>query len=144
MTAAASWAAAGERRGRARLVVVLQEADHLVLVIEIGVEVLADRPDVAVAQPIVQPLVVGVVESLLLQRPFEIPVDLGHEAEAGRLLAHARGGSRPEGLRAEAPRPLEHVGQHQHRHVAAHAVALSGDLHERSRSSPPAWRDLRS
>jgi hypothetical protein len=34
-----------ERRGRARLVVVFQEAGHLVLVVGACVEVLADRPD---------------------------------------------------------------------------------------------------
>ena len=123
--------AGGKRRGRARLVVVFQEAGHLVLVIEARVEVLADRPRVPLAQPVVQPLVVRVVEPLLLQRPFEIPVDLGHEAEAGHVFSHARGGSRPERLRAEAPRSLEDVGQHQHGHVAADAVALSGNLHQR-------------
>ena len=78
-----------ERGRRARLVVVLQEARELVLVVEPGVEVLAHRPRVAFAQAVVEPLVVGVVEALLLQRPFQVPVDLGHEAEARDSLAHA-------------------------------------------------------
>ena len=78
-----------ERGGRPRLVVVLQEAGQLVLVIQPGVEVLAHRPRVSLAQAVVEPLVVGVVEPLLLQRPFQVPVDLGHEAEARDPLPDA-------------------------------------------------------
>ena len=61
-------------------------------------EVLAHRPGVPFAKPVVEPLVVGVVEALLLQRPFQIPIDLGHEAEARDALAHALDRLRPEGL----------------------------------------------
>ena len=40
-----------------------------------------------VLQPVVQPLVVAKVESLLLEVPFEIPICLGHEEEVRvRLL----------------------------------------------------------
>ena len=119
-----------ERRRGPRLVVVLQEAGQPVLVIEPGQEVLAHRPGVPLAQAVVQPLVVGVVEPLLLQRPFEVPVDLGHEAEVGDLLPHAPGRLRPERLGADAPGPLEDLGQDEHGHVAAHAVALPGDLQQ--------------
>jgi hypothetical protein len=83
---------------------------------------------VSVAQAIVESLVVGVIEPLLLERPFEVPVDLGHEGEAGSVLAHSPCGVGPEGLRANIPRPFEHVGEHQHGHVAADAVALTGDF----------------
>ncbi len=31
---------------------------------------------------------------------------------------------------ALAPCPLEHVGQNEHRHVASHTIALTGDLHQ--------------
>ena len=112
------------------LVVVLQEACELALVVEPGVEVLADRPGVSLAQPVVEALVVRVVEPLLQHRPLEVPVDLGHEAEARHALPHALGHPRPEGRRPAAPGPLEDVGQDEHRHVAADAVALPADLQE--------------
>ena len=73
MTAAASWTSGGNVGGRPRLVVVFQEAGHLVLVIQSRAEVLAHRPGVPLAEPVVQPFVVGVIESLLLQRPFAGP-----------------------------------------------------------------------
>ena len=47
--------------------------------------------------------------------------------KSGGLLADAPGRLRPEGLGRDAPGPLEDLGQDQHRHVAAHAVALPGD-----------------
>ena len=37
------------------------------------------------AQAVVESFVVGVVEALLLQRPFQVPVDLGHEEELRML-----------------------------------------------------------
>ena len=116
-----------EGRGGPRLVVVLQEPGELVLVVEPGVEVLAHRPRVPLAQAVVEPLVVGVVEPLLLHRPFEVPVHLGHEAEARHPLPHPPGRLRPEQRRPAAPGPLEDVRQDEHGHVAAHAVALAGD-----------------
>jgi hypothetical protein len=106
------------------------EAGQLVLVVEPGVKMLAHGPRVPFAEAVVQPLVVGVVESLLLQRPLQVPVDLGHETEIGGALPHPRDRSRPEERCLETPGPLEYVGQHQHGHVAAHTVALPRDLHE--------------
>ena len=85
------------------------------------------RPGMAFTEAIVEPFVVGVIESLLLQSPFEIPIDLGHETEAGRLFAHSLSGFGPEQLRLEAPSPLEDIGQDKHRHVAANSVTLPGD-----------------
>src|SRR6185503_10694426 len=52
--------------GRPRLVVIFQKAGQLVLVIQARVKMLAHRPGMSFAQPIVEPLVVGVIESLLL------------------------------------------------------------------------------
>ena len=119
-----------ERRRRPRLVVVLQETGELVLVIEARVEMLAHRPRMAFPEAIVEPLVVGVVEALLLQRPFQVPVDLGHEEEAGNTFPDPLGRRRPEERRSLAPGSLEDFGQDQHRHVAADAVALPGDPHQ--------------
>ena len=82
------------------------------------------------AQAVVEPLVVGVVEALLLQRPFHVPIDFRHEAEVRNLLAHAADRLGPERLGRDAPGPLEDFRQDQHRHVAAHAVALTGDSHQ--------------
>ena len=116
-----------ERGRRPRLVVVFQEAGHFVLVIQSREKMLAHRPGVTLAQAVVQPLVVGVIESLLLHRPFPVPVDLGHELEVRMFAPHGLGCLRPEEVSPDAPSAFEHVGQDQHGHVAAHAVALPGD-----------------
>ena len=68
-----------------------------VLVIPLRVEMLAHRPGVTLAEAVVQPFVVRVIESLLLQRPFQVPVGLGHEAGVGNLLPYTPGRLRPEG-----------------------------------------------
>src|SRR5437879_2278964 len=54
-----------------RLVVVFRKAGQLVLVIRPGLEVLPDRPGLPLSETVVKPFVVGVIEPLLLQRPFE-------------------------------------------------------------------------
>jgi hypothetical protein len=59
-----------------------------------------------------------------------VPIDLRHEAEARNPLAHASGRVRPEEWRAAAPGSFEDVWQHQHGHVATHAVTLSSDSKE--------------
>ena len=40
---------------------------------------------------------------------------------------HGLGRLRPEEIGPDAPGAFEHIGQDQHGHVAAHAVALLGD-----------------
>ena len=55
------------------------------LIVEVGAQMVAHRPGMALAKAVIQPLVVRVIEPLLLQGPFEIPVDLRHEQEAGRF-----------------------------------------------------------
>ena len=128
----------GEGRRRPRLVVVLDEADEPPLVFEVGAEVPVHAVGALVHEAVVEPLVVAVVEALLLERPLQIPVRLGDEHEAGAIgldRADQRGPvlvRRPR-RRASTPRPLEHVVRHEHRHVAAHAVALA---RESSRGSP--------
>src|SRR5712691_3358964 len=119
--------ARGEGRRRPWLVVVFEKARQLVLVIQPSVEMLTYRPGLPSAEAVVQPFVVGVIEALVLQRPFQIPVDFSHEAEVWHPLPHALRGLRPEGLRLEAPGPFEDLREHQHGHVATHAVTLPGD-----------------
>src|SRR5438477_4265950 len=126
-----------KRRGRARLVVVLEKAGRASLVLGVGEQMTAHGAGVLPAQSIVEPLVVCVVETLLLQRPLEIPVRLGHEHEVGVTRADAGDRRRPErligwrravgGTRAIAPRAREDVRQDEHGHVAANAVTLVPD-----------------
>ena len=65
--------------GGSRLIVILDEANKLRLIRRIGAEMAADALGIIVFQAVVQPLVVAVVEPLLLQLPFEIPVRFGDE-----------------------------------------------------------------
>src|SRR5262249_13932353 len=58
--------AGGKYRGGPRLVVVLQEPGHLVLVVEVGAQMVVHRLGMALTEAIVQPFIVGVIESLLL------------------------------------------------------------------------------
>src|SRR6516164_8954134 len=88
----------------------------------------ADRPGVPVAKAIVESFVVSVVESLSLEGPFEIPVDLSHEAEVRNVLAHLPDRFRPERLRTDSPGSFEDLRQNQHGHVASQAVASVRNL----------------
>ena len=97
----------GERGRGPRLVVVLEEAGQVVLEVEAREEVLADRARVARFEAIVEPLVVGVVEALLLERPFQVPVDLGEEQEIRHLGADGRRRARPERRGGDPPGALE-------------------------------------
>src|SRR5512132_578198 len=86
--------------------------------------------------PVVQTLVVAVVEALLLQRPLQIPISLGEEQESRIRLADRRYHCRPilrlwRGTDAITPGSGEDVIHDQHRHVATHTVALVGNLAER-------------
>jgi hypothetical protein len=116
-----------ERHRGAGLVVVLQEVGELVLVIQTRVEKLANRAGALIAEAVVQAFIVGIIKPLLLERPLHVPVDFGHETEAGDLLADAAGRLGLEGASGEAPRALEDLGHDEHGHVAADAVALAGD-----------------
>ncbi len=87
-------------------------------------------------EAVVQALVIGVIEALLLKRPFQVPVDFGQEDEFRVGGAGAGDGLRPErgvngrravgGQRLLAPDAPNDVGQQQHRHVAADGVAAVG------------------
>src|SRR5271168_1273038 len=88
----------GEFGRGARLVVVFEKADELVLIVEAGEQVATDRRDIALSQAVVESLVVAIIEALLVQRPFEVPIDLGHKSEGGILSAHCCRRFRPERL----------------------------------------------
>ena len=117
----------GEGGRSPRLVMVLQKAGQLVLIVEAGEEMTPDLRRIGMAQPVIEPLVVAIVEALVLQRPFEVPIDLRHESEAGVGLADRGDRLGPERLRRQAPGAVEHLGQQQHRHVAAQPIAMLGN-----------------
>src|SRR4029078_10109502 len=100
---------------------------QVVLKVKPGVKVAAYGVRVAFSESVVEALVVRVVEALLLERPFEVPVDLGHERETRVRVVYRRGGTRPERLRRDAPSPGENFRQFEHRHIAPDAVALRAD-----------------
>src|SRR5262245_114997 len=106
-----------KRGGRTRLVMVFHEARDLVLIVEAGGQMLPYRSGTALAQAIVETLVVRVVEPLLLHGPFEVPIDLGHEAEPRAPRAYRSYRLGPEERRATSPGAREDVGQDQHRHI---------------------------
>src|SRR5688500_18732922 len=116
-----------KRGGSAGLIVILQEAGELILVIDAGAEMVANRPDMPFAETIVKALVVSVIEALLLHGPFHVPVHFRHETELGMLIAHAPGGFRPEWRRRDVPCLLKNFREDQHRHVAAHAITMPGN-----------------
>ena len=106
MIAAASCICGREGRGCAWLVVILQETGELVLIVEAGEQMLPHGSGMAFAQAIVEPLVVGVVEPLLLHSPLEIPIDFSHEAEPGacsrtrRVVSGQKSGARRPHVRS--------------------------------------------
>ena len=119
-----------------RLVMVLDEPDHPLLVGKIRQEVQTHVLGSPVFHPVVEFLVVAEVEALLLQLPLQVPVGLGDELELRPLRLDRRDERRPvvvgrpcSGPRA--PGALEDRVQHEHGHVAADAVALPGDLRDR-------------
>ena len=87
-------------------------------------KVLANRPRLALLEAVVQPLVIAVGKTLLLQGPFKIPVDLGHEGKVGIFRVNRCRCFGPERFRGISPGALTDFRQHQHRHIAAYAVAF--------------------
>ena len=89
-----------------------------------------------VEEAVVEPLVVAVVEAELLELPLEIPVGLGGEQHVGMDGSDGGDDVGPVlgvGHRTGpfAPGAAEHVVEHEHRHVAAHAVGEAADVDER-------------
>src|ERR1039457_6148409 len=96
-------------------------------------------------QAIIESFVVAEVEPLLLQLPFQVPICLGYEEEAGVRLLDGGDHVKPILCRrscscARSPGSLKDRIHQQHRHVTAHAVALAGDAREcRKHSQPKPW-----
>jgi len=67
----------GKARRRARLVVILEEARQPILTVGPRRQMGAKGAGIGIAEPVVKTLVVAVVEALLLQLRFKIPVGLG-------------------------------------------------------------------
>src|SRR4051812_26360934 len=107
---------------RTGLIMILEETRRLHLELDVGTEVIAYGAGMPFAESIVEPLVVGVIKPLLLQCPFEIPIDFRHEQKVGIVFANGTDRVRPERLWFLTPRALKHVGKDQHRHVAANAI----------------------
>src|SRR5262249_17806998 len=91
---------------RAGFVMVFQKAGQFLLVIKPCIEVLSYCSSLTSAQSIVQSFVIGKIKSLLLERPFQIPVDLGHKAELRVPLAHSPRCLGPEGPTSNTPSSL--------------------------------------
>src|SRR5689334_5927571 len=115
-----------ENGSSAQLVMVFEEADRARLELPVGPEVQVDVAHKAIAQAIVEPFVIGEVESELLQRPLRIAVGFGDPDKVRK----GAGGFLPELLTRDGPRSQqwlpglkEGVVQHEHRHVAASTVA---------------------
>ena len=90
---------------------------------------------VAVDEVIVEPLVITVIESLLLQFPLSIPVCLGDKlrnafVDGGNQGGPVLGCGFESG--AAIPGALKNRVQEEHRHVAANAIARDA-----SPSGPP-------
>ncbi len=111
----------------ARLVMVFQEAGHAVLILLRASQMFADRARQAVHQAVVEFLVVGVIEALLLESPLHIPVNLGQKEETRELRMDALRGPRPEMIGGNVPGPLEDLRDNQHGHVTADAITLARD-----------------
>ena len=87
-----SSAVPGRRKGRrrSRFVVVLDEANELLLKGGFGTKVQPDRLGVAVLQPVVELLVVAEIKAQLLEFPFEVPVGFGDKEKIGTSLFDGR------------------------------------------------------
>src|SRR5205823_3469937 len=77
-----------EGGGCARFVVIFQKSGQFVLIGWVSPEVFADQPGLPATKPIIELFVVSVIESLLLQDPFEIPIDLSHETKIRNAVPH--------------------------------------------------------
>ena len=124
-----------ELAGGSWLVVVLGEPQEMLLEVEVGGKVVAHGRRRLVEETVVEPLVVAVVEAELQQLPLEVPVGLGGEQHLRVDGSDGGDDLRPvlaPGHRtwSVSPCPSEHVVEHQHGHVAPHAIGQAADVDE--------------
>jgi len=120
----------------ALFVVILDETQHVVLIAAIGAQMRHNRAHGLALQPVAKPLVIRIVEALLQQIPFHVPIHFGDEQRVGVMVFDRRDHHRPEFQRgrmagAFAPGLGKNPVGDQHRHVAANAVALGRDVAQR-------------
>lgn len=120
--------------GSASFVVIFEEARGMGLTGEAGSEARMDFVDVAVAQRVVEALVIGELEAKRLNWSFAVPIHFG---EPDKLARKSDDGFGPEFARGRfasakkrAPSVGEDVVQNEHGHIAADAVAMFCDFAE--------------
>ena len=127
-----------ERVGRALLVVILNKARALFLERHRTPQMLSDAMKIILQEAVIQNLVVGEVKTLRLQMGFLVPIRFGQKDEIGMTLGDHADRFLPKAAvdrirpGPRAPCPLEDFRDDQHRHVAAHAVALRRDFVQRA------------
>ena len=119
--------------GGSGFVMILEKAYQATVVSRITLQMLPYRLDLSMFQPVIQPLIVAIVESLLLQFPFEIPVRFSHKEELP--MAPSYGGDQLGPILSRRlltgplpPRPFKDRIDEQHCHIAPHAVALCREI----------------
>ena len=96
----------------------------------------AQRARSAGCESIGEALVVAALDALVEEARLEVPVRLGEEEKAGVLRLHATDDLHPVRVAERRAEPVApgagcDVVEEEHRHVAAHAVAPTGDVGER-------------
>src|SRR5262249_21343108 len=91
-----AWTQKGQNRSRAMntrrkcggcswFVMIFQKTCRLLLEISVRQKMFTHRPRVLVAKTVIEPLVVGKIEALLLECPFQVPINLCHDEEVPSL-----------------------------------------------------------
>src|SRR5512147_1644277 len=122
--------------GRWRLIVVLEKVDQARQVLwRAAAQVLSNRFRIPMGKALVESVfVVAKVEPLLLKLPLTPGVRLGDEEKLGISTPNLPDQYSPKidiGRRPESPVGAHAVIEHQHGHVTAHAIALTGDVENR-------------
>src|SRR5215217_1524810 len=120
-----------KRRRCPRLVMIFDKPDKLFLIPQVGAQMKPYALSRVMFKAVVEAFVVTVIKPLLLKLPFLVPVRLSHEENVGMTLPHSLDHFRPVlFFRTRpctmSPCALEDGRHEQHRHIAAHPVALCG------------------
>src|SRR4051812_33950735 len=77
-------------------IVIFEKPRGVILIVEVSLKVFAHRPGRPGVEAIVETFIVGEIEPVLLQTPFHVPIDFGHEREARMPAANVFDGFGPE------------------------------------------------